>query len=157
MIGFIGTSLQLQPIMTAHTLNFFWTTSVWLISDWSEYLEFTNQLHFISATRPYYKSPRLTINCPVILFVVTGMSLLIFVAEETGASEPLPRKLTSASASIPVFRQCLPSRCLAMDYSVTISSILYAKNNLTPCSPMSLWQLFCIWRKWISGWLKYGK
>jgi hypothetical protein len=31
MIGFIGTSLQLQPIITAHTLNSFWTTSVWPI------------------------------------------------------------------------------------------------------------------------------
>jgi hypothetical protein len=43
MIGFICTSLQLQLIITAHTLNSFWTTSVWrismknlsLISDWS--------------------------------------------------------------------------------------------------------------------------
>jgi hypothetical protein len=29
MTGFIGTSLQLQSIITAHTLNPFWTTSVW--------------------------------------------------------------------------------------------------------------------------------
>jgi hypothetical protein len=48
------------------------------------------------------------------------MSLLILVAVETGASDPLPIKLTSASAAIPAFRQCLSSRCLAMDYSVTI-------------------------------------
>jgi hypothetical protein len=41
------------------------------------------------------------------------MLLLILVAEETGASELLPNKMTSASAAIPVFRQCLPSRCLA--------------------------------------------
>jgi hypothetical protein len=33
MIGFIGTSLQLQLIITAHTLNSFWT-SVWRISHW---------------------------------------------------------------------------------------------------------------------------
>jgi hypothetical protein len=32
----------------------------------------------------------------------------------------LPSKLTSASAAIPAFRPCLPSRCLAMDYSITI-------------------------------------
>jgi hypothetical protein len=32
MIGFIGTSLQLQSIIRAHTLNSFLTTSVWLIS-----------------------------------------------------------------------------------------------------------------------------
>jgi hypothetical protein len=41
------------------------------------------------------------------------MSLPLFVAAETGASEPLPNKMTSASASIPAFRQCLLSRCLA--------------------------------------------
>jgi hypothetical protein len=28
MVGFIGTSLQLQLVITAHTVNF-WTTSVW--------------------------------------------------------------------------------------------------------------------------------
>jgi hypothetical protein len=32
MIGFIGTSLQLQSIVTVHTLNSFWMTSVWRIS-----------------------------------------------------------------------------------------------------------------------------
>jgi hypothetical protein len=42
MIGFIGTSLQLQSIIPAHKFNSFWTTSVWrifmknlsLVSDW---------------------------------------------------------------------------------------------------------------------------
>jgi hypothetical protein len=32
MIVFTGTSLLLQSIVTAHTLNTFWTTSVWRIS-----------------------------------------------------------------------------------------------------------------------------
>jgi hypothetical protein len=41
------------------------------------------------------------------------MRLLIFVAAGTGASQLLPSKITSASAVIPAFRQCLPSRCLA--------------------------------------------
>jgi hypothetical protein len=36
MIGFIGTSLHLQSIMTAHTLNSFWTKSVWQNSGWTE-------------------------------------------------------------------------------------------------------------------------
>jgi hypothetical protein len=49
------------------------------------------------------------------------MPLLIFVAAETGVCVPLPSKLTSASAAIPAFRPCLPSRSLAMDYSVTSS------------------------------------
>jgi hypothetical protein len=52
----------------------------------------------------------------VILFVVTVMSLLILVAAETGASEPLPSKMTCASAGISAFWQCLPSRCVANDH-----------------------------------------
>jgi hypothetical protein len=52
-------------------------------------------------------------------FAVMGMFLLIFVAAETGAVEPLPSIMISAFA-IPAFRQCLPSRCLARDYSVTV-------------------------------------
>jgi hypothetical protein len=47
------------------------------------------------------------------LYTVTGISLLIFVAAETGTREQLPNKITSASAAIPSFRQCLPSHCLA--------------------------------------------
>jgi hypothetical protein len=49
----------------------------------------------------------------VIPVVVTGMPLLTFVAAETSASKSLPGKVTSASAAIPVFRQCLSIRCLA--------------------------------------------
>jgi hypothetical protein len=48
------------------------------------------------------------------------MNLLIFVAVETGVCVPLPSKLTSASGAVPAFRPCLPSRCLAMDYSIRI-------------------------------------
>jgi hypothetical protein len=43
-------------------------------------LEFTNELPFISATRPE----------SVMLLVVTGMYLLMLVAAETGASELFP-------------------------------------------------------------------
>jgi hypothetical protein len=46
-----------------------------------------------------------------------GISLLIFVAAETGASELLPSKMTSASAAIPAFRHCLLSRWLRNDHS----------------------------------------
>jgi hypothetical protein len=65
-----------------------------------------------------YQEPVATINRTV-LFVVTGMSLLISVSAETGVCVPLPSKLTSASAAIPAYRPCLPSRCLAVDYFVT--------------------------------------
>jgi hypothetical protein len=54
------------------------------------------------------------------LYVFTRIYLLIFVAAEIGASETLLSKMTSASAAISAFRQCLPSRCLAIGYSVTI-------------------------------------
>jgi hypothetical protein len=47
-------------------------------------LKCTNQLPFITSTRPKYKSPCRTINCPLLFcFVVTGMPLLIFIAAET--------------------------------------------------------------------------
>jgi hypothetical protein len=46
--------------------------------------------------------------------------LLIFVAAETGVCVPLPSKLTSAFGAVLAFRPCLPIRCLAMDYSITI-------------------------------------
>jgi hypothetical protein len=49
------------------------------------------------------------------------MSLLIFVATETGVCVLLPTILTSTSAAIPAFRPCLSSRCLAMDYSTRIT------------------------------------
>jgi hypothetical protein len=45
-----------------------------------------------------------------------GMSLITFVAAGTGASNPLPSKMTSTSAAIPAIRQCLPSRFLANDH-----------------------------------------
>jgi hypothetical protein len=48
------------------------------------------------------------------------MPLSIFVAMETGICMLLPSKLSSASAAISAFRPCLLSRCLAMDYSITI-------------------------------------
>jgi hypothetical protein len=41
--------------------------------------------------------------------------VIIFVAAETSANEPLSSKMTSATAGIPAFTQCLPSRCLPMD------------------------------------------
>jgi hypothetical protein len=74
----------------------------------------------MSATRPKYVTMSKSSLSPIILFVVMGISLLIFVAVETGASEPLLSKLTCASAAIPALRQRLLNRCLAMDYSVTI-------------------------------------
>jgi hypothetical protein len=60
MIGFIGTSLKLQSIITAHTLNSFLTTFVCRTSmkdllnskSKSKSLEFTNELPYITAREP---------------------------------------------------------------------------------------------------------
>jgi hypothetical protein len=85
MIGLIGTSLQLQSIKIAHTLNWFWTTSVWQISvknlsllsisDWSLLLLNARINSFynchaadIEVTMSYSSS---------VLFVVTGIMFLI--------------------------------------------------------------------------------
>jgi hypothetical protein len=56
----------------------------------------------------------------VILLVVTEMPLLKFVAWETDVCVPLPSKLTPVSAAVQALMQCFPSRCIALDYSVTI-------------------------------------
>jgi hypothetical protein len=50
------------------------------------------------------------------------MPLLIFVAAETGAS-----KITSPSAAIPAFGQCLPSGCLANGHITSL--YIYQKGN----------------------------
>jgi hypothetical protein len=54
MIGFTGTTLQLELMITAHTLNSFLTTSDESLTNLglvSTTLEFTNALPFISTTR----------------------------------------------------------------------------------------------------------
>jgi hypothetical protein len=58
MIGFIGTSLQLQPVITAHTLNCFWTTSVLRVS--------LQNLSVLSESRSGFYSLQLTKYTPFI-------------------------------------------------------------------------------------------
>jgi hypothetical protein len=80
--------------------------------------------------RTEYRSPSQSVNCPVILFVVTGISLLIFVAAEKGASELLPSKMTSTSAAIPAFRQCSWNRCLANGHILSKYQQISKRNKL---------------------------
>jgi hypothetical protein len=63
MIGFIGTSLQLQLIIIAHTLNSFWMTSVWQIShsSWADFSYCPESLIYFPWIR--VKS-YVTIDCP---------------------------------------------------------------------------------------------
>jgi hypothetical protein len=93
--------------MTAHTLNSFWMTSLWRIS-------MKNLLRLRSSGLDQLPR-RPNIDHHFKQFVCYAV---LSIAVET--SEPLPSKLTSASAAILAFRQCLPSRFLAMDYSLTM-------------------------------------
>jgi hypothetical protein len=76
-----------------------------------------NHLPFISARRSEEKLPYRTVSCPLLFCVDTGMPLLILIVAETGVCVPLPSKLISSAAAIPAF-----SRCLSINYSVTISN-----------------------------------
>jgi hypothetical protein len=121
MIGFIGTSLQLQSIITAHTLNSAWTTSAWRISWRISYC--CLGLGLVSTTRIHEYTT--FYNCHAAGIEVTmskSSSVLLcchgnaFLNIRCHGNKFLPSsclaKITSASAIIPAFRQCLPSRCL---------------------------------------------
>jgi hypothetical protein len=74
-------------------------------------------LSFYNVARTEYR----TLSPTVRVSVVNRMPLLIFVVAETDVCVPLPSKLTYASAAIPGFKPCFPSRCLAGVICVTIS------------------------------------
>jgi hypothetical protein len=123
MIGFIGTSLQLQPIITAHTLNSFWMPyDSCLTNLYEESLEFMNEIPFITAREPN-RDHRLQ-----------GLYYSSWIRCLGNVHELLPSKMSDST--IPAFRRYLPSRsltngvsfllswkrvlasrCLAMDYS----------------------------------------
>jgi hypothetical protein len=117
MTGFIGTSLQLQPIITAHTLNCFWillrmNCDCCLTNFYEDSLEFTNELPFITVREPH-RDHRLQ----EFHYCSSWMCCL------GNVHEPLPSKMcNSVSGSIiPAFRRCLPSRCLADVFSGLLS------------------------------------
>jgi hypothetical protein len=114
MIGFIDTSLQLQSIITAHTLNSFWTTSVWrvfmknlsLISDWSLLLS-NSRIHCLLYLPRGRGSSSVLLCChgnAFVNFCCRGNKCLLNCCLTS---------MTSASAIIPALGQCLPSRSLA--------------------------------------------
>jgi hypothetical protein len=82
------------------------TTSAWWMF-YEEFLEFTNELPFITA-REQNKDHRLQ----VFHYCSSGMRWL------GNVHEPLPNKTDNSvsGSNIPVFRPCLPSRCLANDF-----------------------------------------
>jgi hypothetical protein len=81
----------------------------------------TNEFPFITDTRPEYHIEQLTVLCYSVCFY--GNVFVNIRCLETGVCVLLPSKLSSTSAVIPTFRPCLPSRCLGMDYSVTMCTM----------------------------------
>jgi hypothetical protein len=103
MIVFIGTSLQLESIKTAHTLKSFWTTSVWRISrDWT-LLDWTN-----------FHADRIAIT----MSYSSSVILCFIRCHETCVS--LMTTLWFIQAYSLLQNALLANRCLAVDYSVTI-------------------------------------
>jgi hypothetical protein len=139
MIGFIGTSLQLQSIITAHTLNCFWPTNLYAVSRTTLELISLSWIHELTPILYLPRGPNISHHVEQLIVLCNsicchGMSLLIFEASETGICVPWLSKLTSAPAAIPAFRPCLPSRCPAMDYSATVCcyhQILYFKSIIS--------------------------
>jgi hypothetical protein len=128
MIGFIGTSLFLQLIMTAHTSNSFWMNYDSCLTNalYEESLEFTNEFPFITAREPNGDHRLQGFHCCPSWMRSLG-----------NVHEPLPSKMDNSvlGSTIPALGRCLPSscqengfcyfsrkrllasRCLAMDYS----------------------------------------
>jgi hypothetical protein len=124
MIGFIDTSLQLQSIITFHTLNSSWTTSVWriwriwriknhgLISDWTEsIISWTWSESYIttdgqSTTLSWNKAPILGLR-PDFYYYQTIVDLLMWGAspkERTGLSFTIasdPRQHSHSLVRVP--------------------------------------------------------
>jgi hypothetical protein len=155
MIGFIGTSLQLQSVITSHNQWLSkicsipcWTTSVfsstvtnenslftrWAPSEWIttpvwRISRFTNELSLITSRRPEYRTPPLKVNCPPVschanlclaILYITKTRSLLFVATGTWLSSRYSAMDVRSGSTIPAFRWCLTSRCLVIDYSITL-------------------------------------
>jgi hypothetical protein len=89
MIGFIGISLQLQSMITAHTLNSFWLLtdgSLWRIPHWSEFYVTTDGQ---SVSLSWYKAAPIWGLRPYFYYRRTVAGLLMCGAlsdERTGLS-----------------------------------------------------------------------
>jgi hypothetical protein len=120
MFGVIGTSSQLQSIITAHTLNSFWSTYMWRISSESltnlslisTTLKFKNGLPFINATRP-----RSGQHIEEFLFfcVVTGMTSFSDLLRDNDLFAVIRCNGNYSLLIFIVAETWLPSRCLVMD------------------------------------------
>jgi hypothetical protein len=92
MIGFIGTYLRLHTIITAHTLNSFWTTSVWRIPMRNLWLDLMSSRVGQSASVSWNKALIWGIR-PDIYYCQTVGCLLMWGAlsdERTGLSFTIP-------------------------------------------------------------------
>jgi hypothetical protein len=125
MIGFIGTSLQLQSIIRANTLlseQRLSNKSLWRIFGWSLLLlEFTNELPFIIAMRPVYKSTCGTVSCPLLFCWLSGESCLAICYLATTCSLLFVVVGTWFPSHCSVTDVCSGSTILAFSRHVTIS------------------------------------
>jgi hypothetical protein len=125
MIGFVGTSLQVKLIITADTLNSFWTTSVLRIShcclnrelvSTSEWLQFRNQL-------PFYDWHAALIGITASKGSITGL-------HECVASETMSRFPSNG-----LFSECL-------QFSVSVSMETVFRNRLVSRNPSLRFNVF---------------
>jgi hypothetical protein len=129
MIGFNGTSLWLPSIIVAHTLNSFWIlirinydsclTNALLICKWNFLYNFGgwNIGHHVKQLIVLVSLARESVLATC--YPATTLSLL-FVAPGTWLPSRYSAIDVRSRSTIPAFRRWLPSRCLAMDYFVTI-------------------------------------
>jgi hypothetical protein len=124
--------LQLQTIVTTHTLNSFWMlmTPVWLMLYEKSLPNDHSHIFFLhNFVRTEYRSPYPTVHFIACLFVVTETRVatcylattrsLLFVAAGTWYLNRCSAMDIRSGFTISAFKRCLPSRCLAIDYSVT--------------------------------------
>jgi hypothetical protein len=157
-LGLLALRLQLQSIITVHTLNCFWTTCVWWISmkeslKISHRIKCTNALPFITSTRPECKSPcrKLILLCYSVCchrnlvfsnLLPSNVSFVAICCSGNVISSRCSATDVRSGSNIPAFRQCLPSHYLELGYSVRyLPRQLNSLNIFAPYSsqPLTSW------------------
>jgi hypothetical protein len=122
MIGFTGTSLQLQSIMTAHNQWLsktrsvpYWTTSVFssaVTNDERRITGHTMNCLLTSELRLPNEFCRAFSSCPPFI-TSCGPNRDHLFQQFTLLREPCANSAATLCFTIPAFRRCIPNRCLA--------------------------------------------